>query len=433
MRVCLSALLFRDVLGVVLHVAAVQHGVLGRGDVDERRLHARQHVLHPADVDVAVDLADVVGRAADVVLDQVAALEHSDLGHVRADLHAHQVPADGAAVALAAAPLLEDVEFGRRTATAAGPRGARLRFVSAGSERLASAPRAAAGGRDRAWQGAGSTTAVPGGCRRSVACAPATARLPRPRRGPRASARGARVSRCRRPAAPRLACHPAYAGADHRACHAVACGWRTRRCHHRRQGSPSGSPTPVPTRSCRSSLMRPPRARGRLPAAPTPRAGFRRVRSIDVSVSLAPRASWPGRCSGRPRRRARRAGGHARWSPASATIVVPSAAIANDTICGRTSSTRRAPFRSRSSGSVAAATARSTAVPASRPLGSASSQVTDVTTSCSEPGAVTSAATSTVNPTGSASVNSPGTTSMSASSFDEVDVEVLGHGLGTGR
>ena len=67
---------------VVLHVAAVQHGVLRRADVDERGLHAGQHVLHLADVDVAVDLADVVGRAADVVLDQVATLEHGDLRQV---------------------------------------------------------------------------------------------------------------------------------------------------------------------------------------------------------------------------------------------------------------------------------------------------------------------------------------------------------------
>ena len=52
-----------DVLGVVLHVAPVEHGVLRRADVDEGRLHARQHVLDPAEVDVAVDLADVVGRA----------------------------------------------------------------------------------------------------------------------------------------------------------------------------------------------------------------------------------------------------------------------------------------------------------------------------------------------------------------------------------
>ena len=53
-----------DVLGVVLDVAPVEHGVLGRADVDERRLHAGQHVLDLAEVDVAVDLGDVVGRAA---------------------------------------------------------------------------------------------------------------------------------------------------------------------------------------------------------------------------------------------------------------------------------------------------------------------------------------------------------------------------------
>ena len=75
--------LLDDVLGVVLHVAAVEHRVLRRADVDERRLHAGQHVLHLAEVDVAVDLADVVGRTAHVVLDQVAALEHGHLGERR--------------------------------------------------------------------------------------------------------------------------------------------------------------------------------------------------------------------------------------------------------------------------------------------------------------------------------------------------------------
>ena len=44
-----------DVVRVEGDVAAVQHAVLRRADVDERRLHAGQHVLHPAQVDVAVD------------------------------------------------------------------------------------------------------------------------------------------------------------------------------------------------------------------------------------------------------------------------------------------------------------------------------------------------------------------------------------------
>ena len=49
--------LLLDVLGVVLHVAPVEHRVLRGADVDEGGLHAGQHVLHLAEVDVAVDLA----------------------------------------------------------------------------------------------------------------------------------------------------------------------------------------------------------------------------------------------------------------------------------------------------------------------------------------------------------------------------------------
>ena len=59
-----------DVVGVDAGVAAVQHGVLRRADVDERGLHAGQHVLDLAQVDVAVDLGDVVGRAGHLVLDE---------------------------------------------------------------------------------------------------------------------------------------------------------------------------------------------------------------------------------------------------------------------------------------------------------------------------------------------------------------------------
>ena len=94
--------LLLDVLGLVLHVAAVEHRVLRRGDVDEGGLHAGQHVLHPADVDVAVDLGHVVGRPGHVVLDEAAALEHGDLGGGGAHRHGHQVAADRTALALAA-------------------------------------------------------------------------------------------------------------------------------------------------------------------------------------------------------------------------------------------------------------------------------------------------------------------------------------------
>ena len=101
--------LLDDVFGVVLHVAAIQHRVLRRADVDERGLHAWQHVLYLAEVDVAVDLADVVGRAADVVLDQVAAFQHSHLGQDGAHLDAHQVAADGPPVALSATATFDRV------------------------------------------------------------------------------------------------------------------------------------------------------------------------------------------------------------------------------------------------------------------------------------------------------------------------------------
>ena len=61
-----------DVLAVVLDVAAVQHRVLGGADIDESRFHAREHVLHSADVDVPVNLADVVGGARHLMLNKLA-------------------------------------------------------------------------------------------------------------------------------------------------------------------------------------------------------------------------------------------------------------------------------------------------------------------------------------------------------------------------
>ena len=64
-------------------VAAVQHAVLRRADVDERRFHPGQDVLHPAQVDVAVDRGVVGLERADVVLDQAAALEHADVRGAR--------------------------------------------------------------------------------------------------------------------------------------------------------------------------------------------------------------------------------------------------------------------------------------------------------------------------------------------------------------
>ncbi len=93
-----------DVLGVVADVPVVEDGVLRRADVDEGRLHAGQHVLHPPPIDVPVDLGGVVRRPGDVVLDQGPPLEQGDLGHLRADVDADHVAPDGLAPALPPAP-----------------------------------------------------------------------------------------------------------------------------------------------------------------------------------------------------------------------------------------------------------------------------------------------------------------------------------------
>ncbi len=98
-----------DVLRIEVNVAAVEDRVLRRGDVDERRLHAGQDVLHPTEVDVAVDLSDVVRWPRHVVLHQGATLEHCDLGGVGRDVHAHQVAAHRPALAFSTPPRLEHV------------------------------------------------------------------------------------------------------------------------------------------------------------------------------------------------------------------------------------------------------------------------------------------------------------------------------------
>ena len=73
----------------------------GRADVDERGFHARQHVLHAAEIDVAVDRQRVVGRHRDVVLHQRAAFEHRDVRDaVVALVHDHEVPAGRPALAV---------------------------------------------------------------------------------------------------------------------------------------------------------------------------------------------------------------------------------------------------------------------------------------------------------------------------------------------
>ncbi len=80
-----------DLVSVVVEVSPVQHGVLRSADIDKGRFHTGQHVLHTAQVDVAVDLCGVVGGARNVMLDQGAAFEDGDLGCGRAYVDRHEV------------------------------------------------------------------------------------------------------------------------------------------------------------------------------------------------------------------------------------------------------------------------------------------------------------------------------------------------------
>ena len=83
-------------------VTAVEHAVLRRADVDERGLHAREHVLHPAEVDVAVDRVGAFGRGQRV-LDETATLEHRDVRVATLErVDAHQVATRGTSLAGAA-------------------------------------------------------------------------------------------------------------------------------------------------------------------------------------------------------------------------------------------------------------------------------------------------------------------------------------------
>ena len=210
---------------VVVDVAPVEHRVLGRADVDEGRLHARQHVLDLAQVDVAVDLAGVVGGPGHVVLDERPALEHGDLGGLGPHVDGHHVAADGPALALPAPPPLERllVELDRvlGLADAAGrsgdrsrpgpgrpasggawwPRPNRRRRHGHPGRLLGRRPRPAAGGRGRRLRSppAPWPVAARDGCRRSWAWSAGGWTSLRPRGHRHRPAAAARPAGSRRP------------------------------------------------------------------------------------------------------------------------------------------------------------------------------------------------------------------------------------------
>ena len=81
-----------EILGRPVHLAGVQDGVATATDVDERRLHPREDVLDAAEVHVA-DHRPGAGTG-DVVLDELARLQHRDLVALTVLRDHHQLVGD---------------------------------------------------------------------------------------------------------------------------------------------------------------------------------------------------------------------------------------------------------------------------------------------------------------------------------------------------
>ena len=230
-----------------------------------------QHVLHAAEVDVAVDRSRVVGRQRDVVLDERAAFEHADVRHaVVALVHDHQVAAGGPALAARAPAALERLLVERLEDRGAvdvdvADRGARVdvRRADCGRSRAAAGaalrspsppplPFAAA-----ALAAAATTPPAPALLRRAFAVASAVS-PPRRRGGPAVADLGLRR--------PRPRCRPA-----------------SRRCG----GRPPFAGRPGPRLRARRRRGRRPSARGRRPRRSSPRPGRRLAAASSSSSSSA--------------------------------------------------------------------------------------------------------------------------------------------------
>ncbi len=62
------------IFAVVSDVSAVQHGIFGRSNVNERCFHSRKHILYLAQINISMNFTDVIGRVTDVMFDQGSSL-----------------------------------------------------------------------------------------------------------------------------------------------------------------------------------------------------------------------------------------------------------------------------------------------------------------------------------------------------------------------
>ena len=103
-----SVVLRLDIFIFELNIAAVQHSVLWGGNVNESGFHTGKNVLDTTQINISVNLTHVIGRTADVVLNQAAAFHDGHLSDAISDLNTHLITADRATIALAALTALDD-------------------------------------------------------------------------------------------------------------------------------------------------------------------------------------------------------------------------------------------------------------------------------------------------------------------------------------
>ncbi|CAB4567353.1 unannotated protein [freshwater metagenome] len=79
------------ILGVILHITAIQHRILRSCDINKGRFHSRKNILYLAQIDVPVNLPHIIGRSTHIVLNKAAPFHDSDLGNTITYLYTHHV------------------------------------------------------------------------------------------------------------------------------------------------------------------------------------------------------------------------------------------------------------------------------------------------------------------------------------------------------
>ena len=105
-------LTIHNVLGVILHITAIENRVFLRTNVNKSRFHTRQDILHFSDINISVNLRFIVCGTTHVMLNQAAPLHDRHLGNVGTHLHGHKVTPDRTPIAFTTSAALNDISIG---------------------------------------------------------------------------------------------------------------------------------------------------------------------------------------------------------------------------------------------------------------------------------------------------------------------------------